>query len=181
MKYVLAPSNTFQRFIFPGEIVKFSDRCQTTAKRMTTEEAAEYGVSKLQLVSPPAFDPLTQKRIEDDPLLVGGVWVQQWQVSAMVDADEIVVAQQQARDVAKVARTAAVEAITVTTAAGNTFDGDETSQGRMARAVIALQATATSSITWVLSDNTVIEATAAELTEALALAGAAQAAVWVIA
>lgn len=78
MKYVLAPSNTFQRFILPGEVVKFSDKCQTTAKRMTAEEAAEYGVSKLQLVSPPSFDPLTQKRVEADPLLVDGVWVQQW-------------------------------------------------------------------------------------------------------
>jgi hypothetical protein len=78
MKYVLAPNNTFQRFILPGEVVKFSDRCQTTAKRMTADEAVEYGVSKLQLVSPPAFNPLTQKRTEADPLLVGSVWVQQW-------------------------------------------------------------------------------------------------------
>lgn len=85
-----------------------------------------------------------------------------------------------ARDIAKAAREKAVAAITVTTTAGNTFDGDETSQTRMARAIIALQATGTPSVTWVLADNSVIEATAAELSEALALAGAAQAAVWVI-
>lgn len=84
------------------------------------------------------------------------------------------------RDSAKAERQAAVEAIKVTTAAGNTFDGDETSQTRMARAIIALQATSTPTVTWVLADNTVIEASAAELTEALALAGAAQAALWVI-
>jgi len=34
-------------------------------------------------------------------------------------------------------------------------------------------------VTWVLADNTVIEATAAELREALALAGAEQAKLWV--
>lgn len=84
------------------------------------------------------------------------------------------------REAAKLSRSAAVDAIVVTTAAGNAFDGDEVSQGRMARAIIALQATGTSSVTWVLHDNTVIQASAAELVEALALAGAAQVAIWVI-
>lgn len=84
------------------------------------------------------------------------------------------------RDDLKAARAVAVEAIKITTAAGNTFDGDEISQTRMARAIIALQATGTPSITWVLADNSVIHATATELAEALALAGAAQAAIWVI-
>lgn len=88
--------------------------------------------------------------------------------------------QEQLRKEAKIARAVAVDAIKVTTQAGNTFDGDEVSQGRMARAIIALQATGTPSVTWVLADNSVIEASAAELTEALALAGAAQAAIWVI-
>jgi hypothetical protein len=86
----------------------------------------------------------------------------------------------QLRETAKAERAEAVANITVTTAAGNTFDGDETSQGRMARAIIALQATGTASVNWVLADNAVIEATTAELTEALALSGAAQAALWLI-
>ncbi len=80
----------------------------------------------------------------------------------------------------KASRAAAVAAITVTTQAGNTFDGDEISQGRMARAILALNASpAGTTVTWVLADNSTIEATPAELTEALALAGAAQAALWV--
>lgn len=84
------------------------------------------------------------------------------------------------REKAKQARADAVNSIVVTTQSGNAFDGDEVSQGRMARAILALQATGTPSVTWVLHDNTVIEATAEELTEALALAGAAQAEIWVI-
>lgn len=84
------------------------------------------------------------------------------------------------RDALKAQRDIAVAAITVTTAAGHVFDGDETSQTRMARAIVALQATGTPSVNWVLHDNTVLAATVAELTEALALAGAAQAALWVI-
>jgi len=87
---------------------------------------------------------------------------------------------EQIREEAVRARTEAVAALKVTTQAGNTFDGDEVSQGRMARAIIALQATGTPTVTWVLADNSVIQATVAELTEALALAGAAQAAIWVI-
>ena len=85
---------------------------------------------------------------------------------------------EQLREAAKAARVAAVEAITVTTAAGHTFDGDETSQARMSRAVLVLSTGAAASVPWVLADNTVIQATAAELTEALALAGAEQARLW---
>ena len=86
----------------------------------------------------------------------------------------------QARAAAKIARALAVEAIQVTTAAGNTFDGDELSQGRMSRAIIALSTGLAPSVTWVLADNSTIQATSAELTEALVLAGMAQAAIWVI-
>lgn len=85
-----------------------------------------------------------------------------------------------ARERAKAAREAAVAAIKVTTASGRTYDGDEVSQGRLARAIIALSTGLASSVTWVLADNTVVQATAAELTEVLVLAGQAQAAIWVI-
>lgn len=84
------------------------------------------------------------------------------------------------RDELKAARQRVVEAIKVTTQLGHTFDGDEDAQSRMARAIIAMQATGTASTLWVLADNSVITATVAELAEALALSGAAQAAVWVI-
>ena len=84
------------------------------------------------------------------------------------------------RESLKAARAAAVEALTVTTAAGNTFDGDETSQARMSRAILVLSTGAATSVPWVLADNTVIQASAAELTEALALAGAEQARLWVL-
>lgn len=83
------------------------------------------------------------------------------------------------REQLKAEREAKVAAIKVTTQAGNTFDGDETSQTRMTRAITALMAVG-GTVNWVLADNTVIQTDAAELTEALALSGAAQAAIWVI-
>ena len=85
-----------------------------------------------------------------------------------------------AREVATQNRAAAVKAITITTSAGHTFDGDETSQTRMARAILALQGTNTPSTLWVLADNTAIQVTIAELIEALALSGVAQSALWVL-
>lgn len=81
------------------------------------------------------------------------------------------------RDAFKSVRANNVAQIKVTTTAGNTFDGDETSQTRMARAIVGLEAGET--ITWVLADNTVIQATKEELTEAMKLAGRAQADLWV--
>jgi len=84
------------------------------------------------------------------------------------------------RDDLKMVRQSEVEAIKVTTQSGKTFDGDEISQDRMARGILGLQAAGAESVTWVLADNTPIQVTATELGEALALAGAAQAAVWVI-
>tara|TARA_R110000851_G_scaffold315131_1_gene477402 strand:+ start:1008 stop:1151 length:144 start_codon:yes stop_codon:yes gene_type:complete len=47
----------------------------------------------------------------------------------------------------------------------------------MARAIIALADDGV--VNWVLTDNTVIDASKAELTQALQLAGAAQAALWI--
>jgi hypothetical protein len=91
-----------------------------------------------------------------------------------------VLSPEELRNKAKLERQQAVDQIKVTTAAGNTFDGDEVSQGRMARAIMVLSTGFATTVPWVLADNTVVSATAAELTEALALAGAAQAALWVI-
>jgi hypothetical protein len=86
------------------------------------------------------------------------------------------------REAAKATRADTVARIRVTTTAGHEFDGDEVSQGRMARAILGLDAAGpAATIPWVLADNSVINATAAELREALILAGQAQAAVWVIA
>lgn len=84
------------------------------------------------------------------------------------------------REIAKAARAVAVANIKVTTQAGNTFDGDEASQTRMSRAILVLSTGAATSVPWVLADNTVIQADAAELAEALALAGAEQARLWVL-
>ena len=112
-----------------------------------------------------------------------GHWEQLWEVVALdaetVTANQLAKAERD-RESFKAARATAVDNIKVTTAAGNTFDGDETSQARMSRAILVLSTGAAASVPWVLANNTVIQATAAELTEALALAGAEQARLWML-
>ena len=153
------------------------------AKALTEEEAAMFRVVPLTVVAQPSYDAITQRCFRDGCEQVDGLWQYKWTIEAL-DADTIAANQAAAdalaRETAKAVRAQAVEAIKVTTKAGNTFDGDETSQGRMARAIIALSTGLAPSVTWVLADNSTIEATSAELTEALVLAGMAQAAIWVI-
>lgn len=88
--------------------------------------------------------------------------------------------EEQKREQWKAQREQLVAAITVTTTQGNTFDGDEISQGRMARAIIALLAQPDgSAVPWVLSDNSVIAVHLDELKEALTLASQRQAEIWI--
>lgn len=79
---------------------------------------------------------------------------------------------------AKAVRANAVAAITVTVN-GKVFDGDETAQIRMARAVAASN-NAEETTQWVLHNNEVVTVTIAELKQALRLAGEAQTVLWVV-
>lgn len=83
---------------------------------------------------------------------------------------------------AKAERAKAVAAITVVVD-GMTFDGDETAQGRMARAITMFQASSLPEDTttaWVLADNTVAQVTVAQLAQALLLAGQKQTELWTV-
>jgi hypothetical protein len=83
------------------------------------------------------------------------------------------------REQLKAQRQATVDAITVTVN-GKVFDGDETSQERMARALRVADDTGQTSCTWVLHDNTAATVTRADLAQALALSMQAMGAVWVL-
>lgn len=130
------------------------------------------GMGYDKFVETPAPSVTDAHVTEDGVELVDGEWKTKWKITPFT--------QDEMRAVAKMSRQAQVSEIKVTTISGKTFDGDETSQTRMARAIIAMQATGAQTVTWVLADNTATQATVAELTEALALAGGAQAAIWVI-
>lgn len=142
-------------------------------------DLSDLGYQRITATPLPPFDPVRQAVREVEP--VDGA--QAWQVyplppdvTAANEAQEAIAA----RESAKAMRQALVDAITVTTATGKTFDGDETSQTRMARAIIGMQAAGALTINWVLADNTTASVTVAELTEALVLAGQEQARLWII-
>ena len=82
----------------------------------------------------------------------------------------------------KADRAEAVSKITVTVD-GMEFDGDETAQDRMARAITMFQANnlpVDYQTDWVLADNTIAKVTVTQLSQALLLAGKEQTALWTI-
>ena len=78
----------------------------------------------------------------------------------------------------KAQRQIAVDSLKVTISTGKEFDGDETSQGRMSRAILAGQIAGITECTWVLASNVPTVVTLAELSEALAKAMQAMGAIW---
>lgn len=109
-----------------------------------------------------------------------GNWIYAWRLEelpAAVVAANAAAAEQAARDRAKQQRADAVAAIKVDVD-GMTFDGDETSQGRIARAILAMEAAGTTSTPWTLSNNTTVAVTSTQLRQVLVKAGLAQTALW---
>lgn len=86
----------------------------------------------------------------------------------------------EAMRIAKNERSDAVSRITVEVD-GLVFDGDETSQDRMTRAITMFTSSglpADTTTSWVLADNTVAQVTIGQLTQALLLAGQKQTELW---
>lgn len=80
-------------------------------------------------------------------------------------------------EAAKAIRAVKVSSIVVSTQAGNTFDGNEEAQNRMARALAGMDDADV--VPWVLADNSIVSVGKAELREALRLSGQAQTELWV--
>ena len=78
---------------------------------------------------------------------------------------------------AKVERAEAVSNITIEVD-GMVFDGDETSQTRMGRSIVAMNDDET--ITWVLHDDTIAQVSKAQLKEVLRKAGQKQTELWTV-
>jgi hypothetical protein len=135
------------------------------------------------LAAPAPAVGITQVAVRDGVVMDSkGNWVHAWRVDELpagVVAQRHAEAEAQAREAAKADRAAAVARITVDVD-GKVFDGDEISQGRMARAILALDSTGATGTTWVLANNVPTSVTAADLRMALAKAGLAQTALWVL-
>ena len=71
-----------------------------------------------------------------------------------------------------------VSQLKVTVTSGKVFDGDETSQDRMVRAINIASISGQIQTQWKLADNTIVMVTLDELKEALALAGQEMSRIW---
>lgn len=135
-------------------------------------------VEVVETPPPSITDPKLQKAVLSTPELVDRVYTEVWEVVDLQDDEkaQMLVVSKEAH---KRERERSVSEIVVQTAAGNIFQGDEISQTRMTRVITVLSTGFANTVPWILANNTVIQADIAELTEALALAGAEQARLWV--
>lgn len=104
-------------------------------------------------------------------------WIEEGGVPNPAQTEEELVAED--RRLRKEVREKKVERIVVEVA-GLKFDGDETSQNRMARTIVAMQTSGTVTIPWTLADNTVAVVTQTQLSEALLRAGVEQSSMWAL-
>lgn len=108
------------------------------------------------------------------PYLQNGIWVNIKNPSEKELAEQALAQK-------KTERSEAVASITVEVD-GMVFDGDETAQDRMARAITMFNASGLSSDTttaWVLADSTIAQVTVSQLAQALLKAGQKQTELWV--
>lgn len=157
------------------------DCSQTSFPVELTDEMISNAGYREVICKAPDFDKITQSATESAPLLIDGVWTQQWiiaDLSTEKAAGNKAAAARLEREAVKAQRDAATSGILVTTKTGNIFNGDEISQNRLIRAIMALQLTGTLTTHWVLANNVAVEVGVPELAEALALSGAAQTALW---
>jgi len=83
MRFVQIKDGAFVRYITDIEPTLWDEKTYCRVRDLPTDRLEHYGVFKLQLVTPPYFDPATQKREEAPAVLIDGVWTQQYVVSAL--------------------------------------------------------------------------------------------------
>jgi hypothetical protein len=89
LRYVQALDGKFVRHINDIEPTQWDENNYCFARKLPPEKATEFGVTKLKIVTPPYFNPATQKRVEVDAFLNDGVWTQKYEVIEL-DNDEAV-------------------------------------------------------------------------------------------
>lgn len=87
MKYVQAKDGVFIRHIFDIEPTHWDGNNYCYARKLDPERAILFGVSKLQVVTPPYYNPATQRRIECDAVLVNGVWTQLYAIEQLTEEE----------------------------------------------------------------------------------------------
>lgn len=149
-------------------------------KKLTNELLSQFNHALLEETPYPEYDRFYFSLSEDDAINENGVWKRQWKLKPIDHTEEEIANYELLK--AKQERSKKVSQITVEVD-GMIFDGDETSQERMSRAITAALASnmaTDTTTTWVLHDNSVATPTIAQLATALRLAGEEQTKLWTV-
>lgn len=168
--------------IYPYTIYKMREDFPDTSfpDEPSASDLALFGIYIVTDTPVPSYDELTQSLNEGAPVKMNSTYKRVWVVDELT-AEEITNKALEKNAIARAEfianRTKRVSELVVITSQGNAFDGDETSQNRMARAIQSMDDGETT--LWVLANNSSINATKAELREALRLAGQEQTNIWI--
>jgi hypothetical protein len=88
LRYVQSRNGVFVRHINDVEPTQWDENNFCFARKLTSEQATHFGVTRLQIVTPPYFDHATQRCEEGPAVLNNGVWTQQYVVTEL-DAEEV--------------------------------------------------------------------------------------------
>ena len=104
MRYVQTSSGSFARHIRDEfESIRWDETNKTSVRKLPDDKRVEFGISRLQMVTPPAFDSASQTRGEGDAVLVGDVWTQSWVVTDLA-GDDLDSAQEEAANTIRSSR-----------------------------------------------------------------------------
>lgn len=149
-------------------------------KKLTNELLSQFNHALLEETPYPEYEKFYFSLSEDDAINENGIWKRQWKLTPIKRTETEIYEYELFKS--KQDRAEKVNKITVEVD-GMIFDGDETSQERMSRAITAALASNISTDTttnWVLHDNTVATPTIVQLATALRLAGEEQTRLWTI-
>ena len=80
----LNEAGEFLRYIPAGTPIEWDENNYCTAHALVADGKAEqFKVCPFYATSKPAHDPLTQAVVDSEPVLIDGVWTQQWEVIAL--------------------------------------------------------------------------------------------------
>ena len=87
LRYVQSKDGKFVRHIHDVEPTQWDADNFCFARRLTEEQADKFGVTKIQIVTAPYYNPATQSREEGPAILSQGVWSQTYVVSNLSSED----------------------------------------------------------------------------------------------
>ena len=89
LRYVQSKDGKFVRHIHDVEPTQWDADNFCFARRLTEEQAERFGVTKIQIVTAPYYNPATQSREEGPAIWSEGIWYQTYVVNDLSDEEAV--------------------------------------------------------------------------------------------